>query len=478
MQIWAAIAGVFAIAAGCTPAAQAGSSRALPSAWVVYGGNVQHDSAFKAPSGPVGDALERGVSWRFAEADALPLTVEFGKDAAALGPRSAPVKTTQFLGNAVGVTVAGGILYAESDSGHVYALDAATGQQIWRAKVDNSAMGNPIVAGGRVFVGTGDTGFSFSQILHAQSGSRTDLVRGLAWGGIYAFNAKTGKQLWRYGTRGENMPSECYSGHMLYFGNGDGHLYALDPATGKLKWRTEVGGFDSMSSCNIYQGKVYAGFTDPNNLVAVDQHTGRLEWRATFPNVANTGMGDNSPTIDPADNEVIQVAVAGAHTVHKHSTVDTAVLGVDAETGKVRWKTLLGRGTSPPAYKASVAMVHHGIVYVSSPATNKLYAINGDSGHIMWASVIPHPQVPGLGRGAVTYHDGLLYQSTGAWLYAWNAASGVLVHELRIGGRFGIINPVIVGRTLFVGNSWGWLIAMPVAEVSRSTRNDKQWSRQ
>lgn len=180
IQIWAAIAGVFAIAAGCTPAAQAGSSRALPSAWVVYGGNVQHDSAFKAPSGPVGDALERGVSWRFAEADALPLTVEFGKDAAVLGPRSAPVKTTQFLGNAVGVTVVGGILYAESDSGHVYALDAATGQQIWRAKVDNSAMGNPIVVGGRVFVGTGDTGFSFSQILHAQSGSRTDLVRGLA----------------------------------------------------------------------------------------------------------------------------------------------------------------------------------------------------------------------------------------------------------------------------------------------------------
>ncbi|MDD2878114.1 MAG: PQQ-binding-like beta-propeller repeat protein [Acidiphilium sp.] len=467
INLAAGLAASMTVAAGAAHAAAA-PARGLPSQWTVYSGDIEHDSAFKAPAGAAGAALNKGVTWRFAEANALKLSDKLGKDAAALGPRTAPVKTTQFLGNAVGVTVVGDVVYVESDSGYVYALNAVTGRQIWRAPVDNAAMGDPVVVDGRVFVGTGDTGFSFSQILRAQSGSRAGLVRGLSWGGIYAFDAKTGKQLWRFGTRGENMPSECYADNTLYFGNGDGHMYALDPATGTLKWKTPIGGFDSMSSCTIYQGKVFAGFTDPNDLAAVDLHSGKLVWRATFPNVANTGMGDNSPTVDPVNHQIVQVAVANARVTGGKSSVNTAVLGVDARTGKVNWKTLLGRGASPPAYKASVAMVHGGIVYVSSPVTNRLYALNGKTGAIVWQSAIPYPQVPGLGRGAVTFDNGLLYQSTGTRLFAWNAKTGALVHTLRIGGRFGIVNPVIVGNTMFVSNSWGWVFALPVATVAGS----------
>lgn len=384
----------------------------------------------------------------------MPLSIKLGKDGAALGPRTAPVKTTQFLGNAVGVTFVGNVVYTESDSGYIYALNAVSGHLIWPSKVDNAAMGNPIVVDGRVFVGTGDTGFSFAEILRTQSGSRADFVRGLSWSGIYALDAKTGTQLWRYGTRGENMPSECYADSTVYFGNGDGHMYALDPATGHLKWKTMIGGFDSMSSCTICQGKVYAGFTDPNNLAAVDLLSGKLAWRTTFPDMANTGMDDNSPTVDPANYDIIQVAVADARVTGGKSSVNTAVLGVDVGIGKVKWKTLLGRGASPPAYKASVAMAHDGIIYVSSPVTDKLYALNGNSVAVIWSVAIPYPQVPGLGRGAVTYVDGLLYQSTGTRLFAWNAENGKLVHSLRIGGRFGIVNPVIVGKTMFVANSW------------------------
>ena len=441
----------------------------LPNAWTVYAGNIEHDAAFAAPDGPSKAALQRGVSWKFAEENALPLDDPLGKDAAALGPRSAPVKTTQFLGSAVGVSVSGNTIFAESDSGYVYALDAVTGKQRWRARVDNAAMGNPIVVDGRVFVGTGDTGFSFSQVLRVQGGATTGLVRGLAFAAVYAFDAKTGRQLWRYGTKGEDMSSECFSDGTLFFGNGDGHMYALDPASGSVKWIANAEGFDSMSSCTVFGGRVYAGFTDPNNLVSVDTKTGVVDWRATFPNIANTGMGDNSPTVDARDNLIVQVAVADAKNAAGAATVDTAVLGVDATSGNVRWKTLLGRGESPPAYKASVAMVRDGMIYVSSPATSRLSAIDAKTGSIVWTSPIPHPSVPGLGRGAVTYLDGMLYQSTGAWLYAWDAKTGALKGNLKIGGRFGICNPVIVGGTIFTTNSWGWVIATPVSRVLEAT---------
>jgi polyvinyl alcohol dehydrogenase (cytochrome) len=437
----------------------------LPANWAVYGGNSEHNSDYTISQGAAAEALNRGVSWQFAEEGALPLDLVDGKDADVLGPRSAPVKTTQFLGNAVGVTVVGDTVFAESDAGFVYALDAVTGRLRWRARVDNAAMGNPIVVDGRVFVGSGDTGFAFSQVMRAMAGETGPLVRGLSWAGVYAFDAKDGKQLWRFGTPGENMPSQCYSDGALYFANGDGHFYSLDPATGKANWITDIGGFDSMSSCLVVDGKVVAGFTDPNNLVAVDAKTGAIAQRTDFPNVANTGMGDNSPTFERKDDEIIQVAVTQTAKGAQGDTVDLGVFAVDPVSGVVRWKTLLGHGAMPPAFKASVPMSHDGVIYVSDPATNTLSALSGNDGSVRWKSSIPHTYPTGLGRGAVTYHEGVIYQATGAYIYAWDAQTGKLRHELTIGGRFGIINPVIVGQTIFLANSWGWIMALPLSEV-------------
>lgn len=442
----------------------------LPRRWAVYSGDIQHNSAYDPDPGSALDRLSGRISWIYAEENALPLSEGKGKDDAALGSRLAPVKTTQFLGNAVGVSVVGDVLYAESDSGYIYSLDASTGRLIWSTQVDNAAMGNPVVVDGNVFVGTGDTGFSFEEVLQAQASAaghkQVHLVRGLGWSAVYALDSITGKILWRYGTRGEDMPSECYGDNTLYFANGDGHFYALDPKTGHPRWITQIGGFDSMSSCTIYEGKVLAGFTDPNNLAAVDMKTGAVEWKTTFPNVANTGMGDNSPTIDLQDRLVIQVAVARAENHRGSMTVNTVVLAVNPDDGKLVWKTLLGRGPTPPAYKASVAMVHDGIIYVSSPATNKIYALHGATGRILWSSLIPHPEAPGMGRGAVTYDNGVLYQATGASLFMWNAKNGNLLNSKMIGGRFGIDNPVIVGNTIFLTNSWDWLIALPKPALS------------
>lgn len=178
-------------------------------------------------------------------------------------------------------------------------------------------------------------------------------------------------------------------------------------------------------------------------------------------------MGGNSPTIDTNDNLVIQVAIANARQENNQSTVNTAVLAVNSDNGQVRWKTLLGRGISPPAYKVSVAMAHDGIIYVSNPATNKLYALNGSDGRIVWSSSIPDPEAPGLGRGAVTLDGGILYQATGASLYAWDPRTGYLLARKKIGGRFAVDNPVIVGKTMFLSNSWGWLMAQPVLPLER-----------
>ena len=43
---------------------------------------------------------------------------------------------------------------------------------------------------------------------------------------------------------------------------------------------------------------------------------------------------------------------------------------------------------------------------------------------------------------------------------------GKLIGQKHIGSRFGIVNSVIVGGTIYLGNSWDWVIAVPVSEVN------------
>ena len=195
-----------------------------------------------------------------------------------LGYLAASVKSTQMIGNSVGVTAVGGRIYAESDMNTVYAIDAMTGHKIWQSPTINAAMGNAVVADGLVFVGAGDTGFSFTSVMKYAAGA-PGVTRGMGFAAIYAFSQNTGQLVWQYDTKGEDMPSLSYLDGKVYFGNGDGHMYALDAATGQPAWITSVGGFDSMSSTNFWhnpatgQDLVFAGFSDPNYLYAFDAAT-------------------------------------------------------------------------------------------------------------------------------------------------------------------------------------------------------------
>ncbi|MBI3688136.1 MAG: PQQ-binding-like beta-propeller repeat protein [Actinobacteria bacterium] len=442
----------------------------LPKTWTVYAGNPEHNAEFPLPEDG-SEAIRKGVSWQFREAMALPLDAG-PMDEDVLGYQAASVKTTQMIGTAVGVTAANGRIYAESDWNHVYALDAVTGREIWSAETINEAMGNPVVAGGLVYVGLGDTGFSFSNVLNYASGAR--VTRGMGFGAVSAFDEKTGREVWRFSTKGQNMPSVVYLHGRIYFGNGDGHMYAVDATTGTQVWATDVGGFNSMSSANYWHDPatgrdlVVAGFSLPHALVAVDAADGHEVWRATVPNVYNTGMGDNSPTVDSRTGLVFQNTVVDFDKAT--NTSDLGLFAVDAHTGAVRWETKLGRGPSPLAYKAAISMVHDGVVYVGNPATGHTTALNEQTGAVLWETDLGTYSWKGAtyqiqNRGGPTLYRGVLYQAAGAYLFAMDPKTGHILAKINGGGRFGIVNPVIVGGTMYLGNSWGWVQAFPLSTL-------------
>ncbi len=111
-------------------------------------------------------------------------------------------------------------------------------------------------------------------------------------------------------------------------------------------------------------------------------------------------------------------------------------------------------------------MIHHGVVYVGTPVNSIYQAYDLKTGKLLWTWHVPDAGPAGAGRGAPTFYRRMLYISTGPNVYAVESSLGNQVGHEYLGGRFGIVDPVIVGGTMYLGNSWDWVMATPVSKVN------------
>jgi eukaryotic-like serine/threonine-protein kinase len=176
------------------------------------------------------------------------------------------------------VHVNGTVIIGAGD-GRVYALDARTARQLWRASTGGRVRSSPAVADGRVYVGSAD-------------------------GRVYAFDLATGALEWRYDTEGVKLESRNFgydrrtvqsspavSGGTVFVGARDGFLYAIDAATGQLRWRFDHKISWVNTSPAVHDTVVYAGSSDGQFVQAVHSGTGRELWRA------KAGVTWSSPTV-------------------------------------------------------------------------------------------------------------------------------------------------------------------------------------
>ncbi len=212
-----------------------------------------------------------------------------------------------------GAAVVDGIAYFGSAVGSVFAIDAATGEQLWSAPIstDNSAS-SPAVANGVVYI-NGDDLFAFdaktgaqiwsSSILGTVNTSSPAVVGGVVYAGgrvVAAFNATTGAVLWSVSPGGSlSIPgdSPAVAKGMVYIGasvtgqhgSSSGTLYALNARTGKTVWSAPVAS-GITSSPAVANGVVYVG-SDDGTLYAFNAKTG-----VQLAAVAGVA-GQSSPTV-------------------------------------------------------------------------------------------------------------------------------------------------------------------------------------
>ncbi len=169
----------------------------------------------------------------------------------------------------------------------------------------------PVIAAGRVFVGT---------------------MRGT----LHAMNSDTGQDVWVYRAGGVILHTCAVEGGKVVFGDSSGKISAVTVAEGKRAWSVQTGPA-VWNAPLIHRGTVFVGSRD-GNLYAIDVEAGTVKWKG-----ATGGPLLSSPALD-----------AGKGRIYVASE-DMHVFAFDLAAGRRVWQSQKLPGVSFRGYHPVVA---------------------------------------------------------------------------------------------------------------------------
>ena len=287
-----------------------------------------------------------------------------------------------------GIALWGDLLYFGTSDVHVVALNARTGALVWDTKIGDfkrheGLSGGPLVAEGKVMVGTTGTGVA------ARFGGPQ----------LVGLDAKTGKELWRIGTIAKPGEPGGDSWNGIPFAERNGASLwtpgSYDPGTGLAYFGTG----NTYDTGPLLPLKKQPGITNDalytNSTLAVDPNSGRLVWYFQhFP--------DDQWDLDWAfERQLVNLDIDG---VPRRVVITSGKSGIydalDARSGKFLFSIDLGLQNIVKSIDPLTGRKH---------VNTDLYPIDGKI-----KMVCPH------GAGAKSYLPA-----------SWNQQSGVLVMPLN-----------------------------------------------
>lgn len=224
--------------------------------------------------------------------------------------------------------------------GRVIALSAGFGKVRW-SKTIGASETSPLLKGNRLYVGDWD-------------------------GRVWALDARTGRTIWRYRTRGPIKGGVAVSGNRLYVGSYDGQLYCLGTQKGRLIWKARaqprlVGRTRFYATPAVAYGRVYVGGTD-GKMYSFGAASGKLRWSHS------TG------------GYVYSSAAVADRTVYVGS-YGKKFYGFDAATGAVKWSFKVG---TPISGAATVIGNTVWFATLGGKRQGRTYALNARTGKVVW----------------------------------------------------------------------------------------------
>ncbi|MES1953658.1 PQQ-binding-like beta-propeller repeat protein [Salinisphaera hydrothermalis] len=352
------------------------------------------------------------------------------------------------------------LLVGNNNTGTLQRIDPRSGKPRWQTQAPNWVHSEMVWSGDTVVVGYGNRYFTSDA-----DPKVTNYARGTGESGVLALDARTGAQRWQFRTLGEVMPTPAIVGHRVYAATGGRAIQVLSLTDGHQVGLIRLGSFVSMSSPAVDDaGRLFAGGGDPYRLFCIDTHDNRIAWIADFPDMLG-GVDDVPPAV--AEGVVV---TSGVYTTADKHVFDHRLFAYDAASGKLLWQADLGTGGPVKNNRSGAPTIANGEVVVGSPTSKQLAAFDLKTGHKRWS----------LDTGAIkappVIHDGRVYATTTkAQLLVVDAASGRLLHQLRLGDQpLAPAGPVLAGRDLIVPSQDHHVYIVPLAylEQARPTADD------
>ena len=262
-------------------------------------------------------------------------------------------------------------MYLAQQKGLFFALDAKTGKVAWKKSLGRCAASSPTIGDGLVYQSY------MHPVVCAQGQAGAD-------GFVVAWNAKTGRERWRF----KSAPIESsplLRGGRLYFGSWDHNVYAIDAKTGRRIWSFQADN-EVNTSAAYWKRTIYIA-SDGGTLYALNARTGKLRWSAQ----SNSSFGSR---------EFFYASPTVAYGRVYIGNTDGTMYVFGAKSGKLLWARPLG------SYIYGAAAVWNRRVFVGT-YDGKFYALDAATGDTDWQI-----EAPGAVHAAPTVMSGLVYYAT------------------------------------------------------------------
>ncbi len=349
--------------------------------------------------------------------------------------------------------IAGGVAYVGSYDGNLYAIDLATGTEVWtyatgtavlepNLQIDLGITGSAAWDDGVVYVGD-------------------------AAAAVHAVDAATGEALWV--TTVDTQPnasiwsSPVVVDGTVYVGVASvakqvgfrGSVVALDAATGDLLWQAYMvpegadgAGVFAVPAVDESRGLVYVGtqnaytanpapYGNVISMVALDMATGEVAWAFNAP----PNDGQTAPIDDvgfSASPNLFTVEIDGvSRDLVGEGQKSGVYWALDRETGEVIWQTQI----SPAGFLGGMegtSAVADGIIAVPAtdwpefdgPATGLVSGLDAATGEVLWVATQTAPAASPVGiADGVVFHAGL-----DGVVHAYDLTDGTELWSFDLGG--------------------------------------------